>query len=75
MALNRDNGDARMRRQAIYFAFDRLSFFGRAWSLLSLNAGNCGRVGTTYMGTVGNPMNWNNIVIGENEEDSCDLAK
>ncbi len=22
------------------------------------------------MGTVGNPMNWNNIIIGENEEDS-----
>ena len=46
------------------------STIGRAWSLLSLNAGNCGRVGTTYMGTVGNPMNWNNIIIGENEEDS-----
>lgn len=46
------------------------STIGRAWSLLSLNAGNCGRVGTTYMGTVGNPMNWNDIIIGENEEDS-----
>jgi len=46
------------------------STIGRGWSLLSLNAGNCGRVGTTYMGTVGNPMNWNNIIIGENEEDS-----
>ncbi len=28
---------------------------GRAWSLLSINGGNCGKVGTTYMGTVGNP--------------------
>jgi hypothetical protein len=46
------------------------STIGRAWSLLSLNAGNCGRVGTTYMGTVGNPMNWNDIIIAENEEDS-----
>jgi hypothetical protein len=32
--------------------------------------GNCGKVGTTYMGTVGNPMNLINIVIAENEEDS-----
>jgi hypothetical protein len=46
------------------------STIGRAWNLLSLNAGNCGRVGTTYMGVVGNPMNWNNIIIAENEEDS-----
>jgi hypothetical protein len=41
---------------------------GRAWSLLSINGGNCGKVGTTYMGTVGNPMNLINIVIAENEE-------
>jgi hypothetical protein len=46
------------------------STIGRAWNLLSINAGNCGRVGTTYMGTVGNPMNWNNVIIAENEEDS-----
>ena len=46
------------------------STIGRAWSLLSINAGNCGRVGTTYMGVVGNPMNWNNVIIAENEEDS-----
>jgi hypothetical protein len=46
------------------------STIGRAWNLLSLNAGNCGRVGTTYMGVVGNPMNWNNIIIAENEKDS-----
>ena len=43
---------------------------GRAWNLLSINGGNCGKVGTTYMGTVGNPMNAINIVIAENERDS-----
>jgi hypothetical protein len=43
---------------------------GRAWSLLSINGGNCGKVGNTYMGVVGNPMNAINIIIAENEEDS-----
>jgi hypothetical protein len=43
---------------------------GRAWSLMAINLGNCGKVGTTYMGTVGNPMNLINIVIAENEEQS-----
>jgi hypothetical protein len=43
---------------------------GRAWSLMSINLGNCGKVGTTYMGTVGNPMNLINIVIAENEQES-----
>jgi hypothetical protein len=43
---------------------------GRAWNLLSINGGNCGKVGTTYMGTVGNPMNAINIVMAENERDS-----
>jgi hypothetical protein len=43
---------------------------GRAWNLLSINGGNSGKVGTTYMGTVGNPMNAINIIIAENEEDS-----
>lgn len=43
---------------------------GRAWSLIAINLGNCGKVGTTYMGTVGNPMNLINIVIGENEKES-----
>jgi hypothetical protein len=46
------------------------STIGRAWSLLSVNAGNCGRLGTTYMGVIGNPMNWNSIIIAENEEAS-----
>jgi hypothetical protein len=40
---------------------------GRAWSLLSINGGNCGKVGTTYMGTIGNPMNLIGIIIAENE--------
>jgi hypothetical protein len=43
---------------------------GRAWSLLSINGGNCGKVGTTYMGTVGNAMNAINVIIAENERDS-----
>ena len=43
---------------------------GRAWSLIAINLGNCGKVGTTYMGTVGNPMNLINIVIAENERES-----
>ena len=43
---------------------------GRAWTLISINLGNCGKVGTTYMGVVGNPMNLINIVLGENEEES-----
>ncbi len=43
---------------------------GRAWSLLSINGGNCGKIGTTYTGTVGNPTNAINIIIAENEEQS-----
>jgi hypothetical protein len=43
---------------------------GRAWSLLSINGGNCGKVGTTYMGTIGNPMNLIGIIIAENEAKS-----
>lgn len=46
------------------------STIGRAWNLLSINAGNCGRIGTTYMGVVGNPMNWNDVIIAENEKES-----
>ena len=43
---------------------------GRAWNLFSINGENCGKVGTTYRGTVGSPMNAINIVIAENERDS-----
>jgi hypothetical protein len=43
---------------------------GRAWNLLSINGGNCAKVGTTYMGTVGNAQNALATIIAENEEDS-----
>jgi len=43
---------------------------GRAWSLCAINLGNCAKVGTSYMGVIGNPMNLINIVIAENEEKS-----
>jgi len=42
----------------------------RAYTLLSINAGNCGKVGETYMGVIGNPANYTNIVIAENEKES-----
>jgi hypothetical protein len=41
---------------------------GRAWNLLSINGGNCGKIGTTYMGTVGNAQNALALIIAENEE-------
>jgi len=43
---------------------------GRAWNLLSINGGNCGKVGTTYMGTVGNGLNALAMIIAENEKNS-----
>jgi hypothetical protein len=43
---------------------------GRAWNLLSINGGNCGKVGTTYMGTVGNAQNALATIIAENERES-----
>jgi hypothetical protein len=43
---------------------------GRSYTLLSLNGGNCGKVGETYMGVIGNPMNYANIIIAENEKQS-----
>ena len=43
---------------------------GRSYTLLSINGGNCGKVDQTYMGVIGNPMNYANIVIAENEKDS-----
>ncbi|MFC1838650.1 hypothetical protein ACFL1N_03640 [Thermodesulfobacteriota bacterium] len=43
---------------------------GRAWSLASINVGNNGKVGTTYMGVIGNHGNLINIVIAENEDKS-----
>jgi len=43
---------------------------GRAWNLISINGGNCGKIGTTYMGTVGNAQNALATIIAENEEAS-----
>jgi hypothetical protein len=43
---------------------------GRSYTLLSINGGNCGKVGETYMGVIGNPMNYANIIIAENEKKS-----
>jgi hypothetical protein len=40
---------------------------GRAWTLLSKNLGNGGIPGDTYMGSQGNNLNYNNLVIAENE--------
>lgn len=40
---------------------------GRAWTLISKNLGNAGIAGETYTGSQGNSLNFNNIVIAENE--------
>jgi len=43
---------------------------GRAWTIFSRNLGNCGLPGETYMGTQGNVVSFNNLIIPENEKDS-----
>jgi hypothetical protein len=43
---------------------------GRAWTLLSKNLGNAGIIGETYTGSQGNSLNYNNIVVAENESRS-----
>jgi hypothetical protein len=43
---------------------------GRAWSLLSRNLGGGAVPGVTYLGTQGNPLNYNTICFAENEERS-----
>jgi hypothetical protein len=43
---------------------------GRAWTLLSKNLCNGGLPGQTYMGSQGNMINYNNLIIPENEKDS-----
>ncbi len=40
---------------------------GRAWTLMSKNLGNAAVLGETYSGSQGNSLNYNNIVIAENE--------
>jgi hypothetical protein len=43
---------------------------GRAYSLLSRNLGGGAVPGITYLGTQGNPLNYNNICFAENQERS-----
>ena len=43
---------------------------GRAWTIMSKNLGNGGIPGDTYLGSVGNNLNYNNVVIAEAEGDS-----
>jgi hypothetical protein len=40
---------------------------GRAWTLMTINLGDS-RLGETFMGSTGNNMNYNNMMIAENEE-------
>jgi hypothetical protein len=43
---------------------------GRAWTLVSKNLGNAGIPGETYMGDMGNTLNYINLMMAENEEAS-----
>ena len=43
---------------------------GRAWTIISKNLGNGGIPGDTYLGSIGNNLNYNNLVIVENEDAS-----
>jgi hypothetical protein len=42
---------------------------GRAWTLMTINLGDS-RLGETFMGSTGNPLNYNNMCFAENEERS-----
>jgi hypothetical protein len=42
---------------------------GRAWTILTINLGDS-RLGETFMGSTGNPLNYNNMCFAENEERS-----
>ena len=44
------------------------SSIGRCWTLISKNLGGSGKPGETYLGTLGNPVNFNNLLMPENEE-------
>jgi hypothetical protein len=44
------------------------SVIGRAWTLMSINLDAGGKAGETYMGSLGNNLNYNNLCIPENEE-------
>jgi hypothetical protein len=41
---------------------------GRVWTLLTKNLGGGGKIGTTYLGTMGSNFNYNNICFAEKEE-------
>jgi hypothetical protein len=41
---------------------------GRAWTLISKNLGGSGKPGETYLGSLGNPLSYNNMCFPENEE-------
>jgi hypothetical protein len=43
---------------------------GRAWTLISKNLAHAGIIGETYSGSQGNSLNFDNIVIAENEAHS-----
>jgi hypothetical protein len=43
---------------------------GRAWTLMSKNLDGGGIAGETYMGSQGNIINYNNLIVPENEKDS-----
>jgi len=49
------------------FQNEATACIGRAWQLLSRNLGGS-YAGTTYMGTMGNPLNYVNVVFAEKEE-------
>lgn len=44
------------------------SSIGRCWTLISKNLGGSGKPGETYLGSLGNPINYNNLCMPENEE-------
>jgi hypothetical protein len=41
---------------------------GRAWTLVSKNLGGSGDPGETFLGSMGNPLSYNNMCFPENEE-------
>ena len=43
---------------------------GRAWTLVSRNLANGGIPGDTYLGSQGNNLNYNNLIMAENEQAS-----
>jgi hypothetical protein len=45
------------------------SVIGRAWTLMTINFGDA-RLGETFMGSTGHNLNYNNMLIAENEERS-----